>query len=183
MLAAAGGEEGLELAVTMVTDLTRPPEDHYYEHLLSRYGQMRQFVPTLLRTVAFEGTAAGRPVLDALAFLRQVEGQRKPDLSDTPRGVVTRARRSLVRDADNRVVRHDYTLCVLDRLRDGLRRHDLFVTPSERWADSRAKRFGAPSRAQRKGLDLMPASPRKRGGYLAHTRFPAEAGRRLTNLA
>jgi hypothetical protein len=61
-----------------LADLTRPPEDHYYERLLSRYGQMRQFVPTLLRPVAFDGTAAGRPVLDALAFLRQVEGQRSP---------------------------------------------------------------------------------------------------------
>ena len=124
------------MAVTTVTDLTRPPEDHYYEDLLSRYGQMRQFVPTLLRTVVFDGTAAGRPVLDAVAFLRRVEGQRKPDLSDTPRGVVTRAWRSLVLDADNRVDRHGYTFCVLDRLRDGLRRHDVFVTPSERWADS-----------------------------------------------
>jgi len=89
MLAAAGGEEGLEMAFTTVTDLTRPPEDHYYEDLLSRYSQMRQFVPTLLRTVSFDGTAAARPILDAVAFLRQIEGQRKPDLSDTPRGVIT----------------------------------------------------------------------------------------------
>jgi hypothetical protein len=39
--AAAGGEERLEMVVTTVTALTRPPEDHYYEDLLSRYGQMR----------------------------------------------------------------------------------------------------------------------------------------------
>jgi hypothetical protein len=127
------------VAVTAVSDLTRPPEDHYYEDLLSRYGQMRQFLPTLLRTVAFDGTPAGRPVLEALAFLRQIEGQRKPDLSDTPRAVITCGWRSLVLDADNRVDRHGYTFCVLDRLRDGLRRHDLFVTPSDRWADSRSK--------------------------------------------
>jgi hypothetical protein len=29
MLAAAGGEECLEMAVTTVTPLKRPPEDHY----------------------------------------------------------------------------------------------------------------------------------------------------------
>ncbi len=145
MLAAAGGEEGLEMAVTTVTDLTRPPEDHYYEDLLSRYSQMRQFVPTLLRTVSFDGTTAGSPILDAVAFLRQIEGQRKPDLSDTPRGVITRAWRSLVLNADNRVDRHGYTFCVLDRLRNGLRRHDVFVTPSERWADSRAKLLQGPA--------------------------------------
>jgi TnpA family transposase len=139
MLAAAGGEDKLELAVTTVTDLTRQPEDHYYEDLLSRYSQMRQFLPTLLRTVPFQGTAAGRLVLEALAFLRQLEGQRKPDLSDAPRGVITPAWRSLALDADNRVDRHGYTFCVLERLRDGLRRHDVFVAPSERWADPRAK--------------------------------------------
>jgi hypothetical protein len=127
------------VAVTTVTALTRPPDDRYYEDLLSRYGQMRQFLPTLLRTVSFDGTAAGRPVLDAVAFLRRIEGQRKPDVSDTPRDVINRDWRSLVLDTDNRVDRHGYTFCVLDRVRDGLRRHDLFVTPSERWADSRAK--------------------------------------------
>jgi TnpA family transposase len=136
---AVGGEHNLEVAVTAVSDLTRPPEDHYYEDLLSRYGQMRQFLPTLLRTVDFDGTAAGRPVLEALALLRQIEGQRKPDLSDSPRGVISRGWRSLVIDADGRIDRHGYTFCVLDRLRDVLRRHDVFVTPSERWADSRSK--------------------------------------------
>jgi hypothetical protein len=50
-------------------------------------------------------------VYRATTHLRQVEGQRKPDLSDTPRGAVTRAWRSLVLDADSRVVRHGYTFC------------------------------------------------------------------------
>ena len=34
--AAAGGEERLEMAVTTVTALTRPPEDHYYEDRATR---------------------------------------------------------------------------------------------------------------------------------------------------
>jgi hypothetical protein len=139
MFTAAGGHDHLELAVTTVTDLTRPPEDHYYEDLLSRYSQMRQFLPTLLRTVIFQGTAAGRPVLDAVAFLRQLEGRRKPDLSDAPRAVITPAWRPLALDEQQRVDRHGYTFCVLERLRDALRRRDVFVSPSERWADPRAK--------------------------------------------
>ncbi len=36
MLAAAGGEERLEMAVTTVTALTRAPEDHYYEDRATR---------------------------------------------------------------------------------------------------------------------------------------------------
>jgi hypothetical protein len=35
---------------------------------------------------------------------------------------------------------------------------------------------GAPSRAYRKGLDLMRASPRKRGGYLFYARFTTKRG-------
>ena len=67
---------------------------------------MRQFLPTLLRTMSFDGTALGRQVLGTVAFLRRIEGQRKPDVSDAPRGVITRDWRSLVVDANNRVDRH-----------------------------------------------------------------------------
>jgi Domain of unknown function (DUF4158) len=76
MFAAAGGAEHLEMAVTAVGDLTRAPEDHYYEDLLSRYGQMRQFLPTLLRTIAFHAMTHDHPVVDAVVFLRRIEGQR-----------------------------------------------------------------------------------------------------------
>ncbi len=48
---------------TTMTDLTRPPEYHYYEDLLSRYGQMRQFLPTLRRTVDGAGLDVDIPHL------------------------------------------------------------------------------------------------------------------------
>jgi hypothetical protein len=82
--------------------------------------------------VVFDGFAAGRPVLEALAFLWRFEGQRKPDLSDTPRSVITRSWRSLVLNANNHVDRHAYAFFVLDRLRDALRRRDVLLTPSDR---------------------------------------------------
>ena len=45
--------------------LTRPPDDNYYAELVERYHSVRRFVPTLGRTVAFEGTQAGQPRLKA----------------------------------------------------------------------------------------------------------------------
>ena len=45
-LLAAGAE---------VENLTRPPDDNYYEELVARYNSVRRFLPTLLRTVSFEG--------------------------------------------------------------------------------------------------------------------------------
>jgi hypothetical protein len=139
IFAAAGGEDNLEFAITTVGDLTRPPEDHYYEDLLSRYSQIRQFLPTLLRTITFLSTAGGKPVLEALTFLRTLEDQRKPNLVTAPRGIVNRAWRSLVLNDDDKVDRHAYTFCALERLQDALRRRDVYVTPSERWANPRAK--------------------------------------------
>ena len=82
IFAAAGGEDHLDFAITTVGDLTRPPEDHYYEDLLSRYSQIRQFLPTLLRTIRFLSTAGGKPVLEALAFLRT---ERPPRSKQEPR--------------------------------------------------------------------------------------------------
>ena len=38
-----------------------------------------------------------------------------------------------------RVDRPAYTVCVVERLHEALRRHDVFVDPSKRWGDSRAK--------------------------------------------
>ena len=45
------------------------PDDHYYPELVDRYRRVRLFLPPLLRTVAFDGTQAGQPMLTALNFL------------------------------------------------------------------------------------------------------------------
>jgi hypothetical protein len=81
--------EDLAEAALTVEALTRPPDDRHYEDLLGRYSLVRQFLPTLLQTLRFGGTPAGQPVLEALAFLRSLEGQKVPDLADAPLDVVT----------------------------------------------------------------------------------------------
>jgi len=70
--------EDLAEAVAVVAALTRAPDDRYYTELLSRYSLVRQFLPTLLKTSTFGGTPTGQPLLDALAFLRLIEGQATP---------------------------------------------------------------------------------------------------------
>lgn len=115
-------------------------DDHYYEELLTRYPYVRQFLPSFLTTLTFAGTEAGQPVLEALAYLKTIEGQRRPKLSDAPREVVTRAWHPLVFQRRHHVSnRRYYTLCVLERLQDGLRRRDLYLPRSDRWGDPRAK--------------------------------------------
>jgi len=131
--------EDLAEAVAVVAALTRAPDDRYYTELLSRYSLVRQFLPTLLKTITFGGTPTGQPLLDALAFLRQIEGQATPDLSDAPLEVVTPAWQALVRAGPAWIDRRAYTFCVLEQLRGALHRRDVFVAPSVRWGDPRAK--------------------------------------------
>jgi TnpA family transposase len=42
-------------------------------------------------------------------------------------------------DKEEHIDRTAYTLCVVERLQEALRRHEVFVSPSERWSDPRAK--------------------------------------------
>jgi len=56
-----------------------------------------------------------------------------------PLGVVSRPWRRLVLGSKRSVDRRYYTFCTLERLQDALRRRDVFVSPSERWSDPRAK--------------------------------------------
>ncbi len=136
---AAVAMEDLAAAVATVEALTRPPDERHYPEILDRYSLVRRFLPTLLRTVTFGGTADGQPVVEALAFLRRIEGQKVPDLADAPLEIVTRAWRPLVRGGDAWIDRRAYTICALEQLRLGLRRRDVFVAPSARWGDPRAK--------------------------------------------
>ncbi len=147
--------------IATVTRLTRPEDDNYYEFLLGNYSTIRRFVPELLRTIGFEGGRAGQPVLRALEFLRSIEGRSKPDMGDAPQDVVNRAWHRLVFDSNGQIDRRFYTFCVLERLQDNLERRDVWVSPSERWGNPRAKLLeGAMWEAARpqvcRTLDLPP---------------------------
>ena len=136
--------ERLTAAARTVGALAAPPDDPqtYFATLLTRYSHIRQFLPRLLRTVTFEGTAAGKPVLAALEFLRCIEGEKHPKMREAPLAVVNHAWRRLVlprHGSGRHVDRRAYTFCTLERLQDALHRRDAFVSPSERWSDPRAK--------------------------------------------
>ncbi len=142
-------------AVALVERLARPPEDDYQSELLDRYRRVRRFWPYLLRTVVFQGTQAGRPLTQALSVMAAWENQREPDLSQAPLDVVSRAWRRFVIGPDRTIDRRAYTLCVLQRLQDSLRRRDVFVERSERWGDPRAKLLqGTESEASRSQVCL-----------------------------
>jgi Tn3 transposase DDE domain len=119
--------------------LSREDHGNYYEHLCNHYGQVRPFLPRLLREIHFEGNRAGQSILEALEFLKRLEDSPQVTIQDVPREVLSRGWRQLVEQPDGSLDRKFYTFCVLERLHDGLHRRDIFLTPSERWADPRTK--------------------------------------------
>ena len=138
-LFARFSKDQVQQALTTVENLARPAEENYEQELVERYHKVRRFLPSLFHSVQFHATPSGRPVLQALHFLQQIEGRRKPDLSDAPRAVISSAWKRLVIDATGQIDRAAYTLCVLERLQDSLRRRDVYVPASSRWGDPRTK--------------------------------------------
>lgn len=131
--------EELEAALETIWSIARPPDEDYQKELMSRWRTVRHFLPQVLNTIQFQSTPAAAPVLDAVAFLRKIEGSRKVNMDDAPQEVLTKPWLRMAFNDDGELDRRAYTFCVLERLQDCLRRRDIFVTPSTRWSDPRAK--------------------------------------------
>ena len=129
----------LQQDVATVTALTQPQGDKSYERLLAHYSTARRFMPMLLQTICFEATRSAQPVLRALQFLRDLEGQPRPEMRTAPTEWLSRAWRRLVMRSDGRLDRRFYSFAVLEKLKEGLASRDIFVRPSERWGDPRSK--------------------------------------------
>jgi len=125
-------------AVDVIAELAQQPDERGLEELVGRYSPVRKFMPLLLSLVDFDGIDTARPVLDAVNFLRRHNtGRPSPGWTEAPDDVVTPPWRRFV-DADG-FDHRAYTLCVVERLRDSLRRRDVFVPASRRWGDPRAQ--------------------------------------------
>ena len=127
----------LAQALEAVETLVRPPDDVYYRELTGRYRGVRRFLPAVLKYLRFETNPAGEPVVEAFKWLGANEPLTKP-ANDAPREVITKAWRYHVLGEDGTMDYRAYTFCVLHRLYAALRRRDVFVRPSWRYADPRA---------------------------------------------
>ena len=129
-------------AVSAMGRLARSPDDRARELVLSRYRGVRRYLPALLETITFLANDAGEPILDALTGLQQTAGRRTLTPEPLPTDFVSRPWRALVEPRPGEIDRGAYTMCALKGLRDALRRRDVYVAPSERYADARASLLG-----------------------------------------
>lgn len=131
--------ETVQQALEQVKSLTRPPEDTFLPELLQRYRSVRKFLLPLLEAVDFQSTQAGKPLLQALEFLKSgMDDPARCDWSQAPQGVISSAwKRHVI--VKGELQYRAYTLCLAESLQEALLRRDVFVSPSERWGDPRAK--------------------------------------------
>jgi TnpA family transposase len=129
--------EMLTQALDGVNALIRPADDVYYRELDAKYKTVRRFLPALVEHIRFGANAAGEPVVAAFEWLRANLARKKPG-NEAPRDIIGKAWRRHVLREDSSIDVHAYTFCVLDELHTALRRRDVFVAPSWRYADPRA---------------------------------------------
>lgn len=125
-------EAQLNDAVSCVEALVRPPDDVFFQELEARHRTVRSFLPTLLRHVQFSSSLGGDSVVAALSWMKNGA------TGDPPLEIVTKPWQRYVLDEQGCIRFRAYTFCLLDALQKALRRRDVFVSPSWRYADPRA---------------------------------------------
>lgn len=144
-------------AADTIGEIAREPDEDFHAELLDRYATVRRFLPKLLKLIDFDAGAAadltgdgkgqgvrpGHEVLEAIDFLKAIE-RRRSDIApdEVPAGFLTSAwhRRVFPKRGENAGTfnKQAYTLAAVERLRESLRRHEVFVPGLRKWGDPTA---------------------------------------------
>jgi TnpA family transposase len=126
-------EAQLQQAVAESAVLVQPQDFNVFAFLGPKYGHLRSFLSAVVQTLPFTGTAAARPVVEALAFLRHFDAA-KPKWRklppDTPLAFVDDRWYSAVCPVDGTIDHRMWLLCLAEQIRRRLRSSDLLVPGS-----------------------------------------------------
>ena len=122
-------------AVEQVTLLAVPSDATYFAELRRHPGKLR-YLPALLGGIDLEAAPAGKPLLDAVDHLRSLQrGAKRP--GPTPTAFAPKAWAGQLKTIDGAFDLAGYRLATVDRLRNAIRRRDVFPVRSLRYADPR----------------------------------------------
>jgi hypothetical protein len=107
--------------------------------MVEQYGRVKRFLPAVLRDLHFQAAPAGEHTLSAIHYLTELNCSKKRILDNAPEHIITGPWKRLVYDAEGRIQRAGYSLCLLERLQDALRRRDIWLENSDRWGNPREK--------------------------------------------
>ena len=126
-------------SVEKVNELARPQDTNFQDEMVEQYGRVRRSLPALLRDLHFRAAPDGEHTLAAIHYLAELNGSKKRILDDAPEHIISGPWKRLVYDAEGRIQRAGYSLCLLERLQDALRSRDIWLENSDRWGDPRQK--------------------------------------------
>ncbi len=114
-----------------VGSTARPEDGQTFDLLLSHYSFLRQFLPNLLAALEFTGTSAGKPVVQAIQALKQMEAEGRRKLpTDAPLDFLPLDWRTTIEAADRRIAKHLWELGLAEQMRKLLCSSDLSVPGS-----------------------------------------------------
>jgi hypothetical protein len=126
-------KDKLAESVGKVNELARPQDTQFQDEMVEQYGRVKRFLSAMLRDLHFQAAPAGELTLSAIHYLAELSGSKKRILDDAPEQIISGPWKRLVYDRDGRILRAGYSLCLLERLQDSLRRRDLWLENSDRW--------------------------------------------------
>ncbi|EQC1412857.1 Tn3 family transposase, partial [Providencia rettgeri] len=129
-------EDVLKNAVNNVTSLIRPANNVYFNELDTKFKTVRRFLPDLLSKIHFEGNASAEALIEALCWI-DVNLKKKKTDNDAPREIINKPWQQHVVRKDGSIDFHAYTFCALKELQLTLKKRDIYVSPSWRYADPR----------------------------------------------
>jgi len=127
--------DSLAAAIERVGELAEPHDDTDFRKLRT-YNRKIAYTPGLLAGLDLSAAPAGRPLLEAVEYLRVIHSGRKRT-GPLPTAFTPKQWQTQLRSADGSLDLTGYPLCVLDGLRRAIRRRDLFPAKSLRYADTR----------------------------------------------
>ncbi|SMD12266.1 Tn3 family transposase [Rhizobium sp. RU36D] len=135
--------DALAAAVERVGELAEPHDETYFSEL-RKFNRKIAYTPALLTGLDLGAAPAGRPLLEAIEYLRAIHSGRKrtgpPPTTFAPKQWLRQ-----IRSPDGSLDLTGYRLCVLDCLRRAIRRRDLFPARSLRYADPRKGLLSGPA--------------------------------------
>ena len=132
------GRDEIRAAMERARHLARPPDDRHFEELCAYWRRVHRLFKALLQRITFDANPIAEPVKEALDFLAGLENWTKGSLKGAPTACIGPAWKRHVFDGGNMSAptnNRAFVFSVLEAMRKALKRRDIFVQSSIRFAN------------------------------------------------
>jgi TnpA family transposase len=123
-------------SVNDASKIARPKEYDYLDLLHTQYKRLRRYTPVLLKTLSFNASNTGRPIINALETIAGVNNSNKKKIpKGSPLDFVPKRWEKHVYDEDGNINRQYYELAAFTKFRNAVRSGDISIIGSRQYKD------------------------------------------------